>query len=382
MRIKTLSKCTQVAAILRRQVLQGKYGAGGRIPTEPELCNLFKVGRNSIREAVSSLAHEGLLVKSQGQGTFVAEGAGSRTGEIAIVVSVADTLGCEINPLYWEGTFLQLKGVLDAAGERKIRVRKIVLGEQEPSEILESLLDGRPLRGVLFFHTAGYEPYIEQLLQADVRVASFSSTASAIPGVFPVVFDRRAGARLVFEHLAQQGHRRIACLLEADPATVYYRHKIQAYREVTSAFGLDTDERLIVPCGPSIEQGFIAARALFQNLSPRPAALFAASDFRAVGALLAAKALDICIPDNLAIAGFLGLRESRQCDPPLTTVAAPFYEMGCEAVRILATFGDVSAAPVLPMRLIVRGSTEKNCQSAASMSDETARTEKAPSVSS
>jgi DNA-binding LacI/PurR family transcriptional regulator len=42
-----------------------------RIPTEAELSKLCKAGRNTVREAVSSLVHEGLLKKIQGSGTFV-----------------------------------------------------------------------------------------------------------------------------------------------------------------------------------------------------------------------------------------------------------------------------------------------------------------------
>lgn len=45
---------------------------GARVPTEAELGAIFKVGRMTVRKAVQCLVDEGLLVRRQGMGTFVA----------------------------------------------------------------------------------------------------------------------------------------------------------------------------------------------------------------------------------------------------------------------------------------------------------------------
>lgn len=42
-----------------------------RIPTEAELTQLFNVGRNTMREAISVLSHSGMLEVRQGDGTYV-----------------------------------------------------------------------------------------------------------------------------------------------------------------------------------------------------------------------------------------------------------------------------------------------------------------------
>ena len=44
---------------------------GSRIPTEPELVEQLGVARNTVREAVRALAHNGLLDIRQGSGTYV-----------------------------------------------------------------------------------------------------------------------------------------------------------------------------------------------------------------------------------------------------------------------------------------------------------------------
>ncbi|MGW3652166.1 FadR/GntR family transcriptional regulator [Streptomyces sp. NPDC000878] len=61
----------QVIAALRSQITSGEWPVGARIPTEPELVEQLGVARNTIREAVRALAHNGLLDIRQGSGTYV-----------------------------------------------------------------------------------------------------------------------------------------------------------------------------------------------------------------------------------------------------------------------------------------------------------------------
>ncbi|MEV8098281.1 FadR/GntR family transcriptional regulator [Kitasatospora sp. NPDC085879] len=56
---------------LRDQLGSGVWQVGERIPTEHELAERLQVGRNTVREAVRVLAHAGMLVSRQGEGTFV-----------------------------------------------------------------------------------------------------------------------------------------------------------------------------------------------------------------------------------------------------------------------------------------------------------------------
>ena len=69
--VNVVSKSEQVTALLRKEIAGGRFAAGDKIPIEPELSRIYKVGRGTIREAISSLVHEGMLSKEQGRGTFV-----------------------------------------------------------------------------------------------------------------------------------------------------------------------------------------------------------------------------------------------------------------------------------------------------------------------
>ena len=61
----------QVIDQLRDQITGGAWAIGGRIPTEAELAQLTGTSRNTVREAVQSLVHSGLLERRQGSGTYV-----------------------------------------------------------------------------------------------------------------------------------------------------------------------------------------------------------------------------------------------------------------------------------------------------------------------
>jgi DNA-binding FadR family transcriptional regulator len=56
---------------LRDQVVTGAWPIGSRIPTEAELVRLTATSRNTVREAVGSLVHAGVLERRQGSGTYV-----------------------------------------------------------------------------------------------------------------------------------------------------------------------------------------------------------------------------------------------------------------------------------------------------------------------
>lgn len=61
----------QVIEQLRGQIVRGVWAIGDRIPTEAELAHLTGTSRNTVREAVQSLVHAGLLERRQGSGTYV-----------------------------------------------------------------------------------------------------------------------------------------------------------------------------------------------------------------------------------------------------------------------------------------------------------------------
>lgn len=69
---ETLTK--QVIDTLRRLIVTEPFHAGDQLPSERDLSESLSVSRTIIREALSVLVAEGVIVKKAGRGIFVAEG--------------------------------------------------------------------------------------------------------------------------------------------------------------------------------------------------------------------------------------------------------------------------------------------------------------------
>ena len=65
----------QAYSALRDWIVQGRYPAGSRLPSESELCKMFGVSRITIRAAVEMLEKQKLVQRNQGRGTFVLKAA-------------------------------------------------------------------------------------------------------------------------------------------------------------------------------------------------------------------------------------------------------------------------------------------------------------------
>jgi len=62
---------TLIARKLESLIASGEWQIGRRIPTELELMQRLRVSRNTLREAIRSLVHVGLLETRAGDGTYV-----------------------------------------------------------------------------------------------------------------------------------------------------------------------------------------------------------------------------------------------------------------------------------------------------------------------
>jgi GntR family transcriptional regulator len=62
----------QIQGLLTRSLTLGEWKVGEALPSEPELALRFKVSQGTVRKALDALAADGLLVRRQGKGTFVA----------------------------------------------------------------------------------------------------------------------------------------------------------------------------------------------------------------------------------------------------------------------------------------------------------------------
>ncbi|MGV9797171.1 FadR/GntR family transcriptional regulator [Mycobacterium sp. NPDC003449] len=101
----------QVIAQLRASVESEEWPVDTRIPTEPELVEALGVGRNTVREAIRALAHNGIFEVRQGAGTYV-----RATSEVS--AALRRLCGSELREVLQVRRCLEVEGARLAAASR------------------------------------------------------------------------------------------------------------------------------------------------------------------------------------------------------------------------------------------------------------------------
>ena len=61
----------QVADGIERDIAEGRFAAGARLPGETEIADIYRVNRHTVRRALAALAERGLVRAARGSGTYV-----------------------------------------------------------------------------------------------------------------------------------------------------------------------------------------------------------------------------------------------------------------------------------------------------------------------
>lgn len=167
------------------------------------------------------------------------------------------------------------------------------------------------------------------------------------------------GAREVVEYLIGLGHRRIGHI-SGRPELESSIRRLKGYREALEKADIPVDESLIAAGDYTTETGIECARTLLSLARP-PTAIFASNDQMAMGVYQVAQERGLRIPEDLSLAGFDNITESKHLG--LTTVDQFISDMGAVAVKMLIRMinGETLETPTYKMqtRLVVRNS----CQS-------------------
>jgi len=178
-----------------------------------------------------------------------------------------------------------------------------------------------------------------------------------------VRIDEDLAMRTATEHLVALGHTRIA-YIGTVPSNVAHiqtpQARLDAFHDVMRHHGLPEHQHWILESDWTADSAAADTRALLGS-TDRPTALAAASDEMAIGAMQAARAEGLRIPEDLSIIGIDDHVLSSVMG--LTTVRQDVAAQGREAAEILLhalgvdTTGGRSTDVVVPTELVIRHST-------------------------
>jgi LacI family transcriptional regulator len=172
-----------------------------------------------------------------------------------------------------------------------------------------------------------------------------------------VDYDHEGGVHEATRHLLDLGHTKIA-FLGYDPGFTMQASRFSGYTRALSERGAEIDDELVVVAANTTEA---AQKALHDLLERRPdvTAVVCLTDVIAVGAYRALRARGLRMPEDVSIVGFDDAPFVADLTPPLTTIRAPFAELGRRAAALALGLVTASEHDILGTELIVRGSTAR-----------------------
>ncbi len=339
---------------LRADIAAGRYAAGARLPSEPQLVKQFGVSRPTVGRALLDLQNEGLIERRAGSGTYVKGNApvqaASSTKQLGLLIPGLDTT--EIFQLIC-GELASLARVHDYSllWGGSTHPRQDTDASLEHAEELCQQFIERRVSGVFF---APYELMPEQeqanrrlavsLRQAGLPVVLLDRDLVPFPGRsdFDLVgLDNMAGGYLLAEHLIKLGCRRLRFVARPRSApTVDAR--IAGVREALVRHRLDLDPGWLHLGDPG-DTKFVRKLTAGKQAD----AFICANDDTAAILMRSLEACGLKVPRDVRVVGFDDAKYATLVSPPLTTIYQPCRDIAVIAFRAML---ERIAEPTLPAR--------------------------------
>ncbi|GMK36952.1 transcriptional regulator [Paenibacillus sp. CCS19] len=245
--MKKLALYKQIQEDIVRKIKSGLLRPTDRIPSEQELMDEFKVSKITVKNALTLLADEGLIVRVQGKGTFVSANLNVYNNDAPPVRSVSSLplVGYIIPTMrtrviqklvdYME-QFLQEAGL------------SMVLSITRESSTIESnairTLTDLGVQGLVVFPTED-EKYNESLLRLslDKFPCVFIDRYLRNIETYTITSDNYGGAYKAVSYLLSKGHQRIA-LISPENANSAIEDRTLGFEKAYTDQGISIDKSL------------------------------------------------------------------------------------------------------------------------------------------
>ncbi|MBE0655138.1 MAG: LacI family DNA-binding transcriptional regulator [Bacteroidales bacterium] len=196
--------------------------------------------------------------------------------------------------------------------------------------------------------------HLKELIKKGKRIIMFDRVDEKLDTEMVKLNDYQ-GAYNTIVHMLQQGYLRIVHFAGPDNLTVY-RERKNGYIDALRDHGINYNK--VIKNTITRETGEEAFNQLFrQNI--RPDGIFAASDYSALGALLAARKKRISVPSDMGIAGFANEPFTEYVFPGITTTDQKARLMGQKIASMFLNDpeGKEHKKIIIDPELIIRKST-------------------------
>ena len=185
-----------------------------------------------------------------------------------------------------------------------------------------------------------------------------------VEGLPAVLLDDEQAAAMQVEHMIGLGHRRLFYV--SGPPGNY--NEVTRHRGVLAALakaGLGPDALIEHPGNYAFSGGIAGANA-YLALPDRPSGVVCGNDETAIAFVKTVHAAGLRVPDDVSVISFDGIELADFCEPTLSTIAQPRFELGAVGAQLLIDrLAGADPADMLPPggkilmqgRLLARDST-------------------------
>ena len=280
----------------------------------------------------------------------------------ALRTSRTDTLALCIpgvtNPLF-EEIRSGVESVLDDAGYSLVFADADKLSRG--SLAFSRLIGSRRVDGMILQRSSALsDEEFEAVIASGMPTVLINSTADNVE-VSSIVLPDREAMRIAVEHLAGLGHHEVG-LLGGPERLDWAERRSAGFLAAVRSCGVETRPEWQLSGGYTVQSGAEGMRQLV-GLRARPTAIVVENVLAGVGAMSAARRLDVQIPADLSVVAIHDLWLAECMAPALTTVRLPLAELGATSARLLLAQFRQGAKPEQtcvaspPPHLIVREST-------------------------
>ncbi|MEJ2504312.1 MAG: GntR family transcriptional regulator, partial [Gemmatimonadota bacterium] len=272
-------KHEQVYDALEREIREGRWAPGDRIPSEAELVERFGYSRITVGRAVRDLERAGLVERRRGSGTYV-RGPRPRSGGLSFGLLIPGLGETEIfepicqgmmrSPLARDHVLLWGSGV-EAAASREERALQLCRQyvEREVAGVFFAPLERTPAKDAV------NEEIVATLEQAGIPIVLLDRPVQPFPARGPHDFigiDNRSAGYQMAAHLLGLGCARVGFVGMPNTAATVDEREF-GYREACHHAGVGVDPELVGrfdPADPAVVESYLEAA--------RPEAVVCAND--------------------------------------------------------------------------------------------------------
>ncbi|WP_188907437.1 LacI family DNA-binding transcriptional regulator [Aureimonas endophytica] len=220
-------------------------------------------------------------------------------------------------------------------------------GDRREEEIIDMMFSGH-IDGAIILSGIAADTGTRSMLDAGLPIVSISA---AVAGTLAIVTDEGESIVRLADHLLDGGHRRFLYL--AGPLGNY--NETVRWAALRAHLAGRADATLARIEGDYTMPAGIAAAKDFLAMAERPSAVVACNDEMAIGFMKTVRAAGVAVPGAVSVAGFDGIEFADYCEPTLTTIRQPRFELGAAgAETLLKMLAGTMALADGPVRLVNR----------------------------